>query len=368
MYTLGYSFKPWTEAKAIADGASILDYVRDTAREHGIDRKIRFGHRVVRAEWSTADARWTVEAERAARRRDGRPHLRLPLHVHRLLRLRRAATRPSSRASSASGGQIVHPQHWTDDLDYAGKRVVVIGSGATAVTLVPGDGRGGRARDDAAALADLRRLAAGARTRRHVAARGVLPAQGRLLARALEERAASRCRASSSAAAGPQLMRALLRRRVERDLPAGYDVDTHFNPTLRPVGPAPLPRARRRPLQTRSGAGARRSSPTASTPSPRRGLALASGDELEADLVVTATGLNLLALGGMRAGRRRRARSSSPTTHRLQGHDARAACRTWRSRSATRTPPGRSSATSPASTSAGCSTTWTPPAMRSAPR
>ena len=138
MFTLGYSFRPWTEAKAIADGPSILELrPRDGARARHRPSKIRFGHRVVRAEWSSAEARWTVEVERGDSGETVRADLRLPVHVQRLLPLRRAATRPSSRAPSGSAGRIVHPQHWPEDLDYAGKRVVVIGSGATAVTLVP---------------------------------------------------------------------------------------------------------------------------------------------------------------------------------------------------------------------------------------
>ena len=89
MYTLGYSFRPWEEAKAIADGPSILKYVQDTARDHGIDRKIRFGHQVKRASWSTQDAKWTVEAERGEREGDRALQLQLPLRVRRLLQLRR---------------------------------------------------------------------------------------------------------------------------------------------------------------------------------------------------------------------------------------------------------------------------------------
>ena len=139
MFTLGYSFKPWTEPKAIADGPRILNYVRETAAENGIDRNIRFNHRVKRASWSSPQARWTVEAERSAGEgatEDRALHLQFPVHVPRLLQLRkRLFAGIPGREDFA--GRIVHPQKWSDDVDYDGKRVVVIGSGATAVTLVP---------------------------------------------------------------------------------------------------------------------------------------------------------------------------------------------------------------------------------------
>ena len=102
MYTLGYSFRPWKDAKAIADGPAILSYIREVASDHGIDARIRYGHRVVAASWSTPEARWTVEIEQGPERAQGHDHLRLPVDVQRLLRLRRRATRRSSRASSAS--------------------------------------------------------------------------------------------------------------------------------------------------------------------------------------------------------------------------------------------------------------------------
>jgi monooxygenase len=134
MYTLGYSFKPWKAAKAIADGPSILSYVRETARENDVDRHIRFKHLVKRASWSTETATWTVEAEH-----DGQivrftcGFLYMCSGYYRYS----AGYTPDFAGSDRFQGRIVHPQHWPQDLDYAGKQVVVIGSGATAVTLVP---------------------------------------------------------------------------------------------------------------------------------------------------------------------------------------------------------------------------------------
>ena len=136
MYTLGYRFRPWPDAKAIADGPSILQYVRDTAGEHGIDRKIRFGHRVVRAEWSTESARWTVEAERSDTGETVRLTCGFLLLCTGYYRYDRGYA-PEFEGRERFRGPIVHPQHWPEDIDYADKRVVVIGSGATAVTLVP---------------------------------------------------------------------------------------------------------------------------------------------------------------------------------------------------------------------------------------
>ena len=136
MYTLGYPFRPWLSNAAIADGPAIRSYIRETAEAYGIDRKIRFGHRVTSASWSSADALWTVEAERGEEREPVRFTCNFLFVLHRLLRLcqrlyarlcRRGKIRRPHRASAALAR----------DLDYSGKRVVVIGSGATAVTLVP---------------------------------------------------------------------------------------------------------------------------------------------------------------------------------------------------------------------------------------
>src|SRR6201987_3046081 len=139
MFTLGYSFKPWTEAKAIADGPGILNYVRETASENGIDKKIRYRHRVKRASWSTPDARWTVEAERIV----GEGATETVSFTCNFLFMSSGYYRyeqgytPEFAVSADFAGQIIHPQKWPEDLDFAGKLVVVIGSGATAVTLVP---------------------------------------------------------------------------------------------------------------------------------------------------------------------------------------------------------------------------------------
>src|SRR4029079_9773999 len=128
MYTLGYSFRPWTDPKAIADGPAILEYVRDTARRYGGDRQIRFGQRVVRAEWSSGQ--WTVHTETDTFT------CSFLFSCTGYYSYEQGYT-PHFEGIERYAGQVVHPQQWPADLDYAGKRVTVIGSGATAVTLVP---------------------------------------------------------------------------------------------------------------------------------------------------------------------------------------------------------------------------------------
>src|SRR3974377_583635 len=136
MYTLGYSFKPWVEAKAIADGPSILRYVRETAREHGTDGKNRFGHSVKRAAWSSEDALWTVEAERGPAKEPVTFTCNFLFICGGYYKYAQGYT-PEFPGVERFAGRIVHPQKWTEDIDYAGKRVVVIGSGAPAGTLAP---------------------------------------------------------------------------------------------------------------------------------------------------------------------------------------------------------------------------------------
>lgn len=136
MYTLGYSFRPWTDPQAIAPGSSILKYLQETVRENDIERHIRFAHRVKSASWSTEDARWTIEIERG----EGSESIRLTcsfLHMCTGYYNYDGGYTPDFPGVERFRGRVVHPQKWTEDIEYEGKRVVVIGSGATAVTLVP---------------------------------------------------------------------------------------------------------------------------------------------------------------------------------------------------------------------------------------
>jgi monooxygenase len=296
MYTLGYAFRPWRGAKSIADGPSILDYIRETAREHGVDGHIRFGHRAVRAEWSTADARWTVEAERG----DGLEPVQLTCGFLFMCtgyyRYDEGYT-PAFPGAERFAGRIVHPQHWTGDIDCAGRRVVVIGSGATAVTLVP-------------ALAEqAEHVTMLQRSPSYILS---LPGEdpiARRVRRALPPKLAySVVRWKNVALTtlffqlsrrAPRIAKAMIRKGVEKELPPGYDIDTHFTPRYDPWD-------QRVCLVPDGDLFAAIRAGRASMVTDRidtfteRGLRLESGRELEADVVITATGLNLLALGGLR--------------------------------------------------------------------
>ena len=295
MFTLGYSFRPWKEAKAIADGPSIRRYIHDTARDHDIDSRIRFGHRVVRAEWSSAEARWTVEAERIDTGETVKLSCGFLFMCPGYYRYDQGYT-PAFEGIDRFGGQIVHPQDWPEELDYSGRRVVVIGSGATAVTLVPAMA------EQAAHVTMLQRspsyvLSLPARdpfadlVRRRLPAKVAYPIVRwkNVLLTTLFFNLSRRA---------PRFVRRLIRRGVERSLPPGYDVDTHFNPRYDPWD--------QRVCLVPDGdlfAAVREGRASIVTDAIERftenGLRLASGAELEADVVVTATGLNLQALGGM---------------------------------------------------------------------
>jgi monooxygenase len=295
MYTLGYSFRPWREDKSIADGSSILEYVRQTAREHSIEQKIRFDHRVVRAEWSTEDARWTVEATRGDTHETVHMSASFLLTCSGYYRYDEGYT-PDFQGTERFAGRIVHPQHWSEDVDYAGKRVVVIGSGATAVTLVPAMAQ------SAAHVTMLQRSPSyivslpaedpiGKRLRRFLPAKVSAPIlrwKNVLLTMASFQLSRRR----------PGLMRRLVRKGLEKQLPAGYDIDTHFNPNYDPWD-------QRLCLVPNGDLFEAISDGSASVVTDHietfteKGIELVSGAELEADLIVTATGLNLLALGGI---------------------------------------------------------------------
>jgi cation diffusion facilitator CzcD-associated flavoprotein CzcO len=294
MFTLGYVFAPWDDAKAIADGPDIRRYIVETARDHGVVEKIRFGHRVVGARWSTEDAAWTVDVERE----DGGTG---QLSCHFLYGCTgyydyAGGYTPQLEGTERFQGQIVHPQHWPEDLDYAGKRVIVIGSGATAVTLVPAMAQ------TAEHVTMLQRspsyvISLPAHDPIADAARRVLP---RKLAYAvvrwknvlMASGFYQLCRRR------PELAKKMLRRATERQLPEGFEVDTHFRPTYNPwdqrlciVPDGDLFHALRKG--------------SASVVTDRietfteSGIRLASGDELKADIIVTATGLNLKVAGGI---------------------------------------------------------------------
>ncbi|MHA3701352.1 flavin-containing monooxygenase [Jatrophihabitans sp. YIM 134969] len=293
MFTLGYDFRPWRSGKAIADGPSIRRYVRDTAAEYGVDRRIRFGHRVVRASWSGDDARWTVVADTADGERTYTCSFLFGCSGY--YRYDEGYT-PDFEGLDDFEGTVVHPQHWPEDLDWSGRKVVVIGSGATAVTLVPSMAA------DAEHVTMLQRTptyisALPSKDALHAALSKVLPPKA-VYAAIRAKNVAFMTLTYQLARRRPELMKKILRSGAVKALPAGFDVDTHLAPTYQPwdqrlcvVPDGDLFRAI--------------SSGRASIVTDRivrftaTGIELASGQTLEADVVVTATGLNLLALGGV---------------------------------------------------------------------
>jgi monooxygenase len=295
MYTLGYAFRPWAEAQAIADGSSILRYIRETAADYGIDRKIRFHHRVLRAEWSTPDARWTVEASRGDTQETVRLTCGFLFMCSGYYRYDDGYT-PDFPGIERFRGPIVHPQHWTGDIDYAGKRVVVIGSGATAVTLAPAIAR------HAAHVTLLQRspgyiVSLPAQDPLAASLGGVLPAK---LAYSIVRWKSILLTMLSFQLSRhwPRAMKALIRRHIERRLPSGYDVHTHFTPRYDPWDQrlCVVPDG---DLFDAIAQGRVTMATDRIKTFTEHGLELTSGAQLDADLIVTATGLNLLPLGGM---------------------------------------------------------------------
>jgi len=294
MYTLGYSFRPWTGAKSIADGPAILEYLRETAREQGVDGLIRYGHRVRRAAWSSSDAQWTVEVER-----DGGETLQLST---RFLLICGGyydydqGHLPDFPGRERFKGRIVHPQQWRDDLDYTNKRVVVIGSGATAVTLVP------ELAKQAAHVTMLQRSPT------YMVSRPSVDGLATWLQRWAPQRIAHGVTRWKNLLLGmyvfrlcrrqPQRVKRGLIHLVAKQLAPGYDVATHFTPRYNPweqrlclVPDGDLFEAIR--AQRASVVTDRIASFT------ETGIRLASGAELPADLVVSATGLKLTVLSGI---------------------------------------------------------------------
>ena len=292
MHTLGYNFKPWPGAKSIADGPSIRQYVRDTAREHGIDKHIRFHHRVTGASWSSKDARWIISAEH-----DGKPvtfTCSFVMMCSGYYRYEHGYT-PDFPGRDRYKGDFVHPQLWPENLDYKDKQVVVIGSGATAVTIVP----------------EMARTAA------HVTMLQRSPTY--VVSRPSQDKIANRLRKIlprktaygltrwknvglqmlffNRARTAPDKVRAMITNLAQKELGPDYPVSTHFNPKYNPwdqrmclIPDSDLFK------ELKSG----RASVVTDTIDTftETGIKLSSGQELKADIVVSATGLDLQFLGG----------------------------------------------------------------------
>jgi monooxygenase len=295
MYTLGYAFRPWRGAKAIADGPSIRDYIRETAQTYGIDRKIRYGHRARRASWSPASGLWTVDVERGVdgdRQSFTCSYLYLCAGYYDY----EAGYTPEWPGVESFAGRIVHPQQWPEDLDHAGRRVVVIGSGATAVTLVPAMA------EQAAHVTMLQRSPT------YIVSRPAGDAVADRLYRCLPASLAGRLARWKSVLVSmyfyvlarwkPAATRRGILRMVRAELGPDYDIDTDFSPRYNPwdqrlclVPDGDLFAA------IRSGQGSVVTDQIETF--TRTGIRLRSGRELPADVIVTATGLRLRLMGGV---------------------------------------------------------------------
>jgi monooxygenase len=295
MFTLGYNFHPWKQAKSIADGPAILDYIHETAQEFGVEEKIRLSHRVVGAEWSSDDARWTVTVERTDTGESFQMTCSFIYACTGYYRYDEGYT-PEFAGTDRFKGPIIHPQHWPEDLDYAGKRVIVIGSGATAVTLVPAMA------EDAAHVTMLQRSPS------YVVSLPGRDPIARVLRKLLPARMVypiirwknvliqlgffqlSRRR--------PRLVKRLIREGVQRRLPDGFDTKTHFRPHYNPWDQRVCLVPDDDLFRALSDGGASIVTDSIET-FTETGVKLGSGEELEADVIITATGLNLLAIGGI---------------------------------------------------------------------
>jgi len=289
MYTLGYSFRPWEEAKAIADGPSILRYVNDTADLYDIRRHIRFRHHVKKADWSSGDARWIVEAERT----DTNELVRFScnwLHMCSGYYNYKDVYDPEFAGKDSFKGTIVHPQFWPEDMDYSGKKVVVIGSGATAVTIVP----------------DMARTASHVvmlqRSPTYMVSRPSEDGIANFLRRILPSKLAygiTRWKNVSLqmfffrlARKRPAKVKERLLEEVRKLLPEDYDVGTHFTPRYNPWDQrlCLVPDADMFEAISDGSASIVTGEIDSFTPG---GIRLKNGEEIEADIIVTATGLKL---------------------------------------------------------------------------
>jgi monooxygenase len=295
MFTLAYPFRPWRGAQAIVDGGSIRNYIRETASEYGVDERIRFHHRVLRAEWSSSDARWQVEAERVDTGEIVRITCGFLFSCTGYYRYESGYT-PDFTGVERFRGQVVHPQFWSDDVQYAGKRVVVIGSGATAVTLVPAMA------ERAAHVTMLQRSPS------YIISIPALDPIARVLGLVLPPRLAYRIVRWKNvwitvglyrlSRRKPAMMKRLIRKLIQRQLPAGFDIDTHFTPGYEPwdqrmclVPDNDLFESIKTGRVSVVTDGIETFTET--------GIALSSGEELEADVIVTATGLSMVPLGNI---------------------------------------------------------------------
>ena len=296
MHTLGFGFRPWKGAKAIADGPSILAYIKETAREYGIDEKIRFGHRVERASWSSETSTWTVEVRKTDTGENVTLTCRFLLMCSGYYDYAAGFT-PDFPGTARFGGRVVHPQKWTDDIDYAGKRVVVIGSGATAVTLVP------ELAKKAAHVTMLQRSPT------YVVSLPAVDVVAKWMERRLPAEVAYGLTRWKNVALSmavfnysrrfPKHAKKFMIGNVKKSLGPDFDVATHFTPTYFPWDQRLCLIPDGDLFETVKSGRAEIVTDHIET-FTETGLQLRSGKTLDADVVVTATGLELLLLGDVK--------------------------------------------------------------------
>ena len=295
MHTLGYSFRPWTEEKSIADGPSILTYLHDTVAEYDLERHIRFHHKVIRARWTSSDARWLVDVEHTDTKETSQLSCNFLFMCSGYYNYERGHA-PEFPGQADFAGRIVHPQQWTDDIGYAGKKVVVIGSGATAVTLVP------ELAKKAAHVTMLQRSPT------YIVSVPAVDPIAKWLRRKLPVETAYKITRWKNvlmqtflyelSQRAPDRMRKLIKKSQRKLIGEDFDLDTHFTPSYGPWDQRVclVPDA---DLFEALNAG------TASVVTDHidrftaTGIQLRSGEHLDADLIVTATGLELLFLAGL---------------------------------------------------------------------
>ncbi len=293
IFTLSFPWEPWTRPENVADGGDIREYLTETARKHGIDEHIRFSTRVISADWDSTTDTWTVQTES-----EGGPKT----YRGRFLFFGSGyynydePYRPDFPGLEEFTGDVVHPQFWPESLDYTGKNLVVIGSGATAISMIPS------LSETAGRVTMLQRSPSYIMSTPRIhpvvqAIRKVLPRRAGNSAVRLYNTIFT-VLVYAVARAAPRFSRWIVRSGAKRALPKGYPVDVHFKPTLQPVGSASVRRARQRHLRSD-----RRRSVEVVTDQidhiDASGVALRSGKRLDADVIVTATGIQLQALGGV---------------------------------------------------------------------
>ncbi|MGV0849355.1 flavin-containing monooxygenase [Mycolicibacterium phlei] len=293
MFTLGFRFKPWTSEKSIADGPDIKAYLEETVKEFGIDKHIRYRHKVLSADWSDADNRWTLKVDR-----DGEE---IELTATYLFAASGYYNYDEGYTPEFVGrddfeGTIIHPQHWPEDLDYQGKKIVVIGSGATAVTLIPALANSGaghvtmlqRSPTYIGALPDVDPFAARTKKALPEKAAYVVNRWKSIVFQSAQYQISRRF---------PNFMRKQLMTMAQRRLPEGFDVQKHFGPRYNPWDERLCLAPNGDLFKV-----IRRGKADVVTDTIERftktGIKLTSGEELTADIIVTATGLNLQLFGG----------------------------------------------------------------------